>query len=183
MCTHTNVMICAAPEAHGSVGSRVLSTRVSQAVLGCVPSCDGLTPATSAPGRGSPPCHICIGTGLALMPHLHQGLGSPSCHICTRDWARPMPHLLRDGARPHATSAPGRGSPSCHICTRTRLAPMPHLHQDGARPHATSAPGRGLPPCHICAGTGLAAAHISSWLGLTPCHICAGTVAGGAATD
>ena len=78
----------------------------------------GLTPATSAPGLGSPP------------PHLHRDWANP-CHICAGNGltpatsapglGEPLPHLRRDWAHP------------CHICTGTGLAP------------ATSAPGLGAP--------------------------------------
>jgi hypothetical protein len=54
----------------------------------------GLTPATSAPGLGSPP------------PHLHRDWAHPR-HICTGTGLIP-PHLHRDWAHP-ATSAPGLG--------------------------------------------------------------------------
>ena len=48
----------------------------------------GLAPhATSAPGLGSPPCHLCTGTGL-IPPTSAPGLGSPLSHL-RRDWAHP----------------------------------------------------------------------------------------------
>ena len=65
---------------------------------------------------GSPPCHICAGTGLPPATSA-RGLGSPLPHPHL-DWARrPLIHLHRDWARP------------CHIRTGTGLTPV------------TSAPG------------------------------------------
>ncbi len=54
------------------------------------------------------PCHICTGTGLAPLPHLHRDWVHP-CHICTGT-VLALPHLHQDRARP------------CHICTGTVLA-------------------------------------------------------------
>ncbi len=72
----------------------------------------GLTPATPAPGLGSP------------LPHLH------------RDWAHPS-HICAGTGLPPATSAPGLGSPlphlrrdwalPCHICTGTGSARVRRL--------------------------------------------------------
>jgi hypothetical protein len=120
----------------------------------------GLTPATSAPGLGSPlphlrrdwvhRCHICMGTALPL-PHLHWDWAYP-CHTCAGTGLTPatpapglgpsLPHLRRDWAY------------SCHTCAGTGpipatsapglRSPLPHLRRDWAH------------PCHICAGTGLA---------------------------
>ena len=71
-----------------------------------------LTPATFAPGLGSPSHHIYTGTGRAAATPA-PGLGSPLPHL-RRDWARPpaLPHLHCLGPdRAHAA----------HICAGTRL--------------------------------------------------------------
>jgi hypothetical protein len=102
----------------------------------------GLTPASSAPGPGSPlphlrrdwahPCLICTGTGRSPATSA-PGLGSPLPHL-HRDWA----HQCGTGLTP-ATSAPGLG------------LPLPQLHRDWAH------------PCHICTGTALLQVHMRSW--------------------
>jgi hypothetical protein len=76
----------------------------------------GLTPATSAPGLGSP------------LPHLHRDWAHPG-HICTATWL--IPAIFTGTGLAPATSALGLGSflphlhqdwaHSCHICG-TRLA-------------------------------------------------------------
>ncbi len=91
----------------------------------------GLTPATSAPGLGSP------------LPHLRRDWAHP-CHICTGTGTLP-PHLRRDWAHP------------CHICAGTGLTPAtsarglgtlpPHLRRDWAhRCHTCACAGTGLTP-------------------------------------
>ena len=89
--------------------------------------------ATSAPGLGLHPRHICAGT-------LRRDSGS------TRATSAPGLGTTR------ATSAPGLGSPLRHL-RRDWAQPLPHLGRDWARPCDIWA-GTGLAPCHICAGTG-----------------------------
>ena len=93
--------------ADGAGDSRARDDRLGRPARACTHPCHictgtGLTPATSAPGLGSPMprlhrdwaqrCHICTGTG----PHLPRLLGSP------------LPRLHRDWPTA-ATSAPGLG--------------------------------------------------------------------------
>jgi hypothetical protein len=88
---------------HAEIESRVLScikpqfrAPVSSFALRPCHICTGtgLTPATSAPGLGSP------------LPHLHRDRANP-CHICTETALAP------------ATSAPGLGEPLPLLCTGT----------------------------------------------------------------
>jgi hypothetical protein len=64
--------------------------RPPSAAAACAALRDGINPATSAPGLGLAPSHICTGTWATPLPRLH------------RDWASPFPHLRRDRARPCA---------------------------------------------------------------------------------
>jgi hypothetical protein len=82
----------------------------------------GLTPATSAPGPGSP------------LPHLRRDWAHPCPHL-RRDWAHPCPHLRRDWAAPAVhrvlgavaiLDGPARGGGEClpsHVAScATRVA-------------------------------------------------------------
>jgi hypothetical protein len=103
------------------------------------PPCDGtgLTPATSAPGMGSP------------LPHLRRDWAHP-CHICTGTALTPATSAPGPRSAP-ATSAPGLRSPLPHLrrdCAQPRphlrrdcAQPRPHLRRDCA-PHARGSPRR-----------------------------------------
>jgi hypothetical protein len=87
----------------------------------------GFTPATSAPGRGSP------------LPRLHRD-GVHPCHICTGTGITP------------ATSAPGPGSPlprlhrdralPCHVCTEIDRSILESAHAMVRAPSANTAHAR-----------------------------------------
>ena len=91
----------------------------------------GLTPATSAPGLGSPlprlhrdwahPAHIGTGTGLSPATSA-PGPGSPRPTHLHRDWAYPCHICIRDRALP------------CHICTETRAHPWHICTETWAQP-------------------------------------------------
>ena len=142
--------------ARTTYGARRRSMRFSQrpngaawAHVGHICTRTGLTPATSAPGLGTPlhhllqdsahSCHICNGTRLTPATSA-PGLGSRLPHL-HRDWAHPGHICTGTGLTP-ATSAPGLGSR------------RPQLQQDRAHPSqirtgtrptpATSAPGPGV---------------------------------------
>ena len=88
----------------------------------------GPTPATSAPGPGLTPCHICTGTGLTHTTSA-PGLGAPG----RRRRRRPR--------RPHATSSrAGRRSCRRGAC---RAAPAGATHPDRPR-WSTRRAGNGL---------------------------------------
>jgi hypothetical protein len=102
----------------------------------------GLTPATSAPGLGSPlphlhrdwarRCHICTETGLAAAAFA-PGLGPRVPHLDTT-----LPPLHQDWAHARHICA-GTGLTPCHFWTETGPAaatcaagwahPLPHLHR------------------------------------------------------
>ena len=71
----------ARPVASGPRSESALGTRCNQAGVWAIP------PAYAPlPRLGSPPCHICTGTGLT------------ACHICAETGLTPMPHLHRDAS-------------------------------------------------------------------------------------
>jgi hypothetical protein len=116
----------------------------------------GLTPATSAPGLGSP-CHICAETGLTPL-HLHRDSGKPPLYIhrdephllahlhwarldslvshLHRDWANPShSHPHRDWANPsHSHPHQDWANPSHSHPHQDWANPCPHSHQDWANP-------------------------------------------------
>ncbi len=111
----------------------------------------GLTPATSAPGPGSPQCHICSRTGLTPATSA-PGPGSPRPHL-QQNWARPLPHLHNWTGFASATSAAGLGSPPAVAASPGLGSPRPHLQQDWAHPGAASAPALGSPPAVAAANS------------------------------
>ncbi len=94
-CTHTQKWTDRRFIAGTSRTSDTLRNRCAERPRRChIGTGTGLTPATSAPGLGSPLPTSAPRQGLSL-PHRH------------RDWAHPCPHLHRDWAHPLPTSARG----------------------------------------------------------------------------
>jgi len=130
---------------------------------------DAHTLATSAPGPGSHPLHVCAGTGLTPC-HICAGVGLTPCPHLARARGSPMPHLRRDrarSARSHLararTARPCRPAGSAAM-RRRRSRGMPSRQRaagTGLTPVTTSAPGPGSPRRHIGIG-------IRTWRLLAP---------------
>jgi hypothetical protein len=120
------------------------------------------SPATSAPGLGSPLSHL--HRDWAHLSHMCATERAP--HTCAPRLGSPRTQLHHDWAHPYHICT---GTYPRHICTATGLtphtaasglsSPWPHLHHDWAH------------PCHVCTGTGLDLATSAPGPGSTLPHL------------